>query len=102
MAKCRIGKYNGNALKTMEKVMEDKRSWTINEVYKNSEYGFHWYMNKNGYLHILKPCAVRLDEIVSYYAISDLLLTTDNMLKENGNYGRYDTILDAYQAIGRQ
>ena len=75
-----IGRYNGEALATMEKIMGDTTSYYPNKVYKNEEYDLYWFINSKGYMHVLKPCKVTLDGKLLHYAIEDNLLTTDNMV----------------------
>ena len=87
-----IGKYSGEALATKEKIMAIISSYTTNTVYKNQEHNIYWFINNNGYMHILRPCNVRLDGKHLYFAIEDYLLTKDNMLQSKGHNGRYETI----------
>ena len=85
-------KYSGEALKTKEKVQGKIYSYYVNQLYKNEEYNIFWFINKHGYMHILKPCNVRLNGEHLYYAIEDYLLTKDNILQSKGCEGRYETI----------
>lgn len=87
-----VGKYNGEALATMEKIMSTITAYTVNKVYKNQEHNIYWFINQNGYMHILRPCNVRLDGKHLYFAIEDYLLTKYNMLQSKGYSGRYETI----------
>ena len=87
-----IGKYSGEALDTMEKIMGTITAYTVNKVYKNQEHNIYWFINNNGYMHILRPCNVRLDGKHLYFAIEDYLLTKDNMLQSKGHIGIYETI----------
>ena len=87
-----IGKYSGEALATMEKIMATITAYTVNKVYKNQEHNIYWFINQNGYMHILRPCNVRLDGKHLYFSIEDYLLTKDNMLKSTGHYGRYESV----------
>ena len=87
-----VGKYSGEALATKEKIMATISSYTTNTVYKNQEHNIYWFINNNGYMHILRPCNVRLDGKHLYFAIEDYLLTKDNMLQSKGHNGRYETI----------
>lgn len=86
-----VGKYTGEALKTMETVTDNKRSYALNKVYHNEKYNLYWYINQNGYLHILGIRKVIYVGKILHYAISDNLLTKDNMLKETNYYGNYKT-----------
>lgn len=88
----RVGKYSGEALATMEKIMATITAYTVNKVYKNQEHNIYWFINQNGYMHILRPCNVRLDGKHLYFAIEDYLLTKYNMLQSKGYSGRYETI----------
>ena len=76
-----VGKYSGEALATMEKIMATITAYTVNKVYKNQEHNIYWFINQNGYMHILRPCNVRLDGKHLYFAIEDYLLTKNNMLQ---------------------
>ena len=64
-----VGKYSGEALATKEKIMATISSYTTNTVYKNQEHNIYWFINNNGYMHILRPCNVRLDRKHLYFAI---------------------------------
>ena len=97
-----IGKYNGEALATMEKIMNGQNSYRPNEVYKNNTYNFHWYINQNGYIHVLRPTKTNLNGIFQHYSIEDSLLTKDNMLKQIAVNGNYETIEKVIQAIEQE
>jgi hypothetical protein len=97
-----IGKYNGKALETMEKIMDDVKSWYVNKVYFNSKHNIYWFINKNGYLHILKPESLKMNGKPLHYIIQDYLLTKDNMLKDNGNYGDFKTIENAIEYLNNE
>lgn len=87
-----IGKYSGEALATKEKIMATIKAYVTNTVYKNQEHNIYWLINNSGYMHILRPCNVRLDGKHLYYAIEDYLLTKDNMLQSKGHDGRFESI----------
>jgi len=87
-----ISKYNGEALVTKEKIMDTTSSYIINAVYKNQKYNIYWLINQNGYMHILRPCNVKLNGKHLYYAIEDYLLTKDNILQSKGHSGKYESI----------
>ena len=97
-----IGKYSGEALATMEKIMATITAYTVNKVYKNQEHNIYWFINQNGYMHILRPCNVRLDGKHLYFAIEDYLLTKDNMLQSKGHNGRYESIQDTIEELERR
>ena len=94
-----VGKYSGKALTTMEKIMGNITSYYPNQLYKNAEYNLYWFINSKGYMHILKPCRVTLDEKFLYYAIEDNLLTTDNMLQSKCCNGKYTTIQELLEEL---
>ena len=97
-----IGKYSGEALATMEKIMGDTTSYYPNKVYKNEEYNLYWFINSKGYMHVLKPCKVTLDGKILHYAIEDNLLTTDNMVQSKGSNGNYTTIQEVIEELERR
>ena len=97
-----LGKYNGKALATMEKIINGQRSYRPNEVYKNIIYNFHWYINQNGYMHVLKPIKTNLNGVFQHYSTEDNLLPKDNMLKQSAIYGKYETIELCHQAIEQE
>ena len=97
-----IGKYNGEALATMEKIMGDTTSYYPNKVYKNEKYNLYWFINSKGYMHVLKPCKVTLDGKLLHYAIEDNLLTTDNMVQSKGNNGNYTTVQEVIEELERR
>ena len=86
------GKYCGEALATKDKIMGTVNAYYVDQVYKNTEHNIYWFINKHGYMHILKPCRVRLDGKPIHFAIEDYLLTKDNMLQSKGFTGNYETI----------
>lgn len=94
-----VSKYNGKALATKEKIMATVSSYYVNQVYKNAKHNIYWFINKSGYMHILRPCRVRLDGRPLYFAIEDYLLTIDNMLQSKGHSGRYETIEDVIKEL---
>ena len=97
-----VGKYSGEALATMEKIMATITAYTVNKVYKNQEHNIYWFINQNGYMHILRPCNVRLDGKHLYFAIEDYLLTKDNMLQSKGHNGRYESIQATIEELERR
>lgn len=88
----RVGKYSGESLATYEKVMDGMRTYTPNKVYKNEKYSIYYFVNNHGYMHILKPYAVKMDGKILYYAIEDYLLTKDNMLQSKGWNGEFTSV----------
>lgn len=92
-----VGKYSGETLATMEKVKNDVVAYIPNKVYKNQIHNIFWFINSHGYMHILRPTAVRIDGKILYYAIEDYLLTKDNMMESkgwNGNYKSVQAVID--------
>ena len=87
-----VGKYSGETFTTVKKIMSTITVYTVNKVYKNYEYNIYWFINQSGYMHILRPCDVRLNKKHLYFAIEDYLLTKDNMLISKGHNGRYESI----------
>ncbi len=90
--KCRETRYNGEALQTFEKVIEGRTSYIIDVLHKNEKHNIFWYINKAGYLHILRPCKVKFDGEFLHYSIEDFLLTNNNTLKSKGHSGNYKSI----------
>ena len=86
-----IGVYNGEALKTMEKIMGNVRSYYPNQTYKNNQYSIYWFINSKGYLHVLRPSNVTMNGKIIGYAIHDYMLTKDNMLDDKGIVFQADT-----------
>ena len=86
-----IGVYNGEALKTMEKIMGNVRSYYPNQTYKNNQYNIYWFINSKGYLHVLRPSNVTMNGKIIGYAINDYMLTKDNMLDDKGMIFQSDT-----------
>ena len=86
-----VGVYSGEALKTMEKIMGNVRSYYPNQTYKNNQYNIYWFINSKGYLHILRPSNVTMNGKIIGYAIHDYMLTKDNMLDDKGILFQADT-----------
>ena len=86
-----IGVYNGESLKTMEKIMDNVRSYYPNQTYKNNRYNIYWFINQRGYLHVLRPSNVTMNGKIIGYAIHDYMLTKDNMLDDKGIVFQADT-----------
>lgn len=99
MSMGRVGKYNGEALEMMDKIMDGKNSYTPNKIYENETYKFYWYINKQGYLHVLRPTKVNANGECTYWSIEDCLLTNKNTLKQTGITGIYDTVEEAYYSV---
>ena len=87
-----IGVYNGEALKTMEKIMGNVRSYHPNQTYKNNQYNIYWFINSKGYLHVLRPSIEKMNGKIVNYTIKDFMLTKDNMLQDKGVLHRFSTI----------
>jgi hypothetical protein len=98
----RLGKYSGDALNTMEKITGNITTYEVNKVYKNTEYNIYWFINQNGYIHVLRPCKITIDGKVLHYSIEDNLLTKDNMLKSKGNSGDYKTVDEVLEELERR
>ena len=86
-----IGVYSGESLKTMEKIMDNVRSYYPNQTYKNNQYNIYWFVNSKGYLHVLRPSNVTMNGKIIGYAINDFMLTKDNMLDDKGMIFQADT-----------
>ena len=65
-------------------------NWVTDKVYKQPD-GLYVYKNQKGYIHILKPRRVNVDEKFSHYTIVDILLTAQDTLKEGHRYGIFIT-----------
>lgn len=94
-----IGKYNGESLVTYEKVMDEKKTYTPNKLYKNEKYNIYYFINTHGYMHILKPFAVKMNKRIIYYSIEDYLLTKDNMLQSKGWNGEFTTLQEVIKEL---
>lgn len=94
-----IGKYSGESLATYEKIMDGIRVYTPNKVYKNEKHNIYFFVNTYGYMHILKPYAVKMDGRVLYYSIEDYLLTKDNMLQSKGWNGEFTTVQEVIEEL---
>ena len=97
-----VGKYSGEALATMEKIMGGITSYYTNKVYKNAEYNLYWFITSKGYMHVLKPCKVTLDGKILHDAIEDKWLTTDKMVQSKGSNGNYTTIQEVIEELERR
>ena len=86
-----VGVYSGESLKTMEKIMDNVRSYYQNQTYKNNQYNIYWFVNSKGYLHVLRPSNVAMNGKIIGYAIHDYMLTKDNMLDDKGIVFQADT-----------
>ena len=94
-----IGRYSGAALATMEKVKGETAIYTPNKLYFNAIHNIYWFINQNGYLHVLRPCEVRLDGKLLHYCVEDSLLTKDNMLQYKNSYGEFKTVEKAIEEL---
>ena len=94
--------YNNDSLETMEKITDNKKSWYANALYKNITHNIYWYINKKGYLHILRPCKVTMNQRILHYGIEDFMLTKDNMLKSMATNGIYKTIEECIEFLNGQ
>lgn len=94
-----IGVYSGESLKTMEKIMDNVRSYYPNQTYKNNQYNIYWFINSKGYLHILIPATENLNGKIFNYTIKDFMLTKDNMLQDKGVLYRFSTIEEVYDKM---
>lgn len=98
-------KYTGAALATKERIKGVQESYYTNKVYKNKEHNIFWFINNHGYMHVLRPCAVRLDGEVTYYSIKDFLLDKNNTLQDKGNNGNFDSpqaLLDELERMANE
>jgi hypothetical protein len=97
-----VGKYNGEALATIEKIKGSINCYIENKVYKNTQYNIYWYINRSGYLHVLRPCKTTLNGKVLHYSIEDLLLTKDNKLSQKWVNGKYETIQKVIEELEQE
>ena len=97
-----VGKCNGEALATMENIKGDINAYKANKVYKNGQHNIYWYINQNGYMHILRPCRNTLNGKLLHYSIEDYLLTKDNMLQSKSVNGQYETIQKAIEELEQE
>ena len=77
--KASVGKYGGEAYETYKKLTNDKRSYKPNQFYVNEKFGKIFYINNQGYLHVL---------LREGGCIEDYMLTKDNQLKWTSTYCR--------------
>lgn len=94
-----IGKYSGESLVTYEKIIDGRRTYNPNKVYKNEKHNIYYFINAHGYMHILKPYAIKMDGKVLYYSIEDYLLTKDNMLQSKGWNGEFITLQEVIEEL---
>ena len=94
-----IGVYSGESLKTMEKIMDNVRSYYPNQTYKNNQYNIYWFINSKGYLHVLRPSIEKMNGRIINYIIKDFMLTKDNMLQDKGVLYRFNTIEEVYDNL---
>ena len=97
-----LGRYNGEALATNEKILAGMDTYTPNKVYKNKQYGIYWFVNNHGYIHVLKPLGVRMNGKILHYAIEDYLLTKDNILQSKGWSGDFETVEATIEELERR
>lgn len=95
-----LSPYDIRTEETRQAITGNISSYYTNKYYpvkgaKNT----YFYINQRGYLHIVRPCKVKFDGRFSHYEISDVLLTSDNMLKETSCTGYYKTIEEAVNSI---
>lgn len=84
--------YNGEALKTMEKIMDNVKIYYPNQTYKNNQYSIYWFINSKGYLHVLILSTEKMNGRIINYTIKDLMFTKDNMLQDKGVLYRFHTV----------
>ena len=94
-----IGVCSGESLKTMEKIMDNVRSYYPNQTYKNNQYNIYWFINSKGYLHVLRPSIEKMNGRIINYIIKDFMLTKDNMLQDKGVLYRFNTIEEVYDKM---
>ena len=94
-----VGVYSGESLKTMEKIMDNVRSYYSNQTYKNNQYNIYWFINSKGYLHVLRPSIEKMNGRIVNYTIKDFMLTKDNMLQDKGVLYRFSTIEEVYDKM---
>lgn len=94
-----ISPYSIKTEATRKKIMEGKTSYCPNKYYKNRRFGWYWYVNIKGFIHIVRPCEVKYNGKFSHFEIKDLLLKTDDTIKECKSYGSYRTVEQCIAAI---
>ena len=94
-----IGVYGGESLKTMEKIMDNVRSYYLNQTYKNNQYNIYWFINSKCSLHVLRPSIEKMNGRIVNYTIKDFMLTKDNMLQDKGVLHRFSTIEEVYNKM---
>lgn len=90
-----VGKYNGDAFKTYEKIIDGMKVFVPNKVCKNQNHNIYYYINNHGYIHILKPNKITIDGKILYFTIGDYLLTKNNTLQAKKHYEKFRTLKDA-------
>jgi len=95
--KCKNAIYGSKTENTIKNITQDQQ-YFINTIYKNDLYNFYWFENSKGYIHVLKPHAMKCEGIIEWYSIEDMRLKPNDMLHSEF-YGRYKTELDCIQAI---
>lgn len=92
-------KYFDDALRTVEKIKGNQTSYYANRIYHNEEFNIYWYENTKGYMHVLKP---QKNPFTKGIETIDFLITKDNMLKETGTYGNFETVEDWIEEMQRE
>lgn len=88
-----------------ERITEGKTKggFHVNKLYKNSSYGFYWYINRSGRLHVktIEKIVSRAGDLsISFYQIEDHLIGYDCMMKHSSTRdGMYKTKEEAEKAM---
>ena len=97
-----LSPYDRRTEAVRTRIMGKMKDYFPNQIYKSAEGNFYFFINNKGFFHILRPCRVNLNGEFSHVAISDYLLTKDNMLKETSCYGRFDNAEEVMQHLEMQ
>ncbi len=87
-----ITQYSGPAFETYDKIQHGRDVIIINQVYESLTANCLFYINSKGYMHILKPAAVKLNHKLTGYCMIDYLLTKNNKLEEKTRTKSLETI----------
>lgn len=91
--------YDNRTENTRNLIIGDRYSHYENKYYLSANGKFHYYINRKGYIHIVKPCRIRYDGEFSHYEISNYLLTPEDTIRETKCGGYYKTREECIAAI---
>ena len=80
-------------------MMGNKTDYTCNHLYRSEDGDFHYYINKLGYFHIVKPRRMKRYGVFSHYEVVDYMLTKDGKLKEVDNSGFFQNKKECMEKI---